>query len=151
MLTLGKEDHCRCQVEEGEEVAGGFVVACGDAAALLESREQTFDVIAFAIQLPVVRTLNLAVALGGNDGLAPLIVDHPQHLVAVVALVGDDLLRRQSFQQWCRLSDVVRLSWCQQKFDGVTESVAGRMNLRAESAARPTELLASTFLRAPAA
>lgn len=138
-------------MEEGEEVAGGFVVASGDAAALLKTREQTLDVIAFAIELLVVRPLNFAVALGRNDGLASLIVDHLQHLVAVVAFVGDDLFRREPLQQRSGLSDVVRLTRRQQKLDGIAESIAGRMNLRAESAPRPAELLTAAFLRAPAA
>ena len=42
-------------MEEGKEVAGGFVVASREASALLEPREQTFDVVAFSIQLLVVR------------------------------------------------------------------------------------------------
>jgi hypothetical protein len=41
-------------MEEGEEVTGGFVVTSGDAAALLESGEQAFDVIAFAVEFSVV-------------------------------------------------------------------------------------------------
>ena len=138
-------------MEEGEEVACGFVVAGRNASALFESREQTFDVVAFAIQLSVVWSLNLAIALGRNNGLASLIVDHPQHLVAIVSLVGNDLLRRESFQQRRGLSDVMRLTGCQQKLHRVAKSVAGRMNLRTEASTRPAELLAPPFLRAPAA
>jgi hypothetical protein len=138
-------------VEEGEEVAGGFVIASGDTSALLESREQAFDVVAFSIELLVVRPLNLSIAPGRNDRLASLSVDHPQHFVTVIAFVGDDLFRRESFQQRRGLSDVVCLTRRQQKLDGIAESVAGRVNLRAESAARSAELLTSAFLRAPAA
>ena len=64
-------------MEEGEEVASGFVVAGGDAAALLEPRVQTFDVVAFAVLLPVVRALDFTVALRRNDRLASLVVDDP--------------------------------------------------------------------------
>ena len=138
-------------MEEGEEVTGGFVVACRDASALFEPREQTFDVVAFAIQLFVVRSLHFAVALGRNDRLTSLIVDDLKHLVAIVALVGEHLFRHESLQQRCRLSDVVRLTGRQQKLHRVAECVAGRMNLRSESATRPTELLIPVFFRAPAA
>ena len=138
-------------MQEGEEVAGGFVVAGGDASALFELREQTFDVVAFAIQLFVVKSLHLAVALGMNDGLASLIVNRLQHLVAVVALVGDHPFRRQSLQQRRGLSDVVRLARRQQKLHRVAESIAGGVNLRPEAAARPAEFLIPAFFRAPAA
>ena len=122
-------------MEEGEEVACGFIVAGRDASALLEPCEQTLDVVAFAIQFFVVGALNFAVALGRNDGLTALIVDRLKHLVTVVALVGDHLFRRQSLQQWRGLSDVVRLTRRQQKPYRVAETVAGRMDLRSESAA----------------
>ena len=138
-------------MQEGEEVACGFVVPGGDASALFELREQTFDVIAFPIQLFVVRSLNFAVALGRNDHLAALIMNDLKHLVTVVALVGDHLFRRQSLQQCCGLGDVVCLTGRQPKLYRVAETVAGRMDLRAESAARPTELLIPAFFRAPAA
>ena len=71
-------------MEEGEEVASGFVIASRDPSALLEPREQSLDVISLAIQLLVVRALNFAVPLGRNDRLAALIVDHLKHLVAIV-------------------------------------------------------------------
>jgi len=138
-------------VDEGEEVACGFVIASRDASTLLEPPEQTLDVIAFAVEFFVVGALNFAVALGRNDRLAALVADRLQHLVAVVALVGDHLVRRESFQQRPGLSDVVRLAGREQKLHRVAESIAGRVNLRAESAARPAELLRPVFFRAPAA
>ena len=56
-------------------------------------REQAFDVVAFAVEFFVAGTLNLAVALGGNDGLASQVVNDLQHLVTIVTLVGDHLFR----------------------------------------------------------
>ena len=138
-------------METGEEVTGGFVVACGDATALLEPCEQTLDVIAFAVQLPVVGALDVAVPLGRNDRLSSLSVDRLKHRITVVALVGDDVFRRESFQQWRGLSDVVRLTGREQKLHRVAESIAGRVNLRSESATRSAEFLIATFFRAPAA
>ena len=78
-------------METGEEIASGFVVTSGDAAALFESCEQTLDVIAFAVQLSVVGALDFAVPLGRNDRLTTLSVDRLKHHVAIVALVGDDV------------------------------------------------------------
>ena len=62
--------------------------------------------------------------------MAPLIVDHLQHLVAIVALVGDHLFRRESLQQRRGLSDVVCLAGREQELYRVAESIAGRVNLR---------------------
>ena len=138
-------------MDEGEEVAGGFVVASRDPSAWLEPREQSLDVISLAIQLPVVRSLNLAVAFGRNHGLASLIVDRLKHLVSIVALVGDHLFRREFLPQRRGLSDLVCLAGCEQKIHRVGESIAGRMNLRAESAAQPPEFLRPVFWGAPAA
>ena len=138
-------------MDEGEEVARGFVIASRDPSALLEPREESLDVISLAIQLVIVRALNFAVASGRNDRLASLIVDHLQHLVAIVALIGDHLFRRESLQQRRGLSDVVCLAGREQELYRVAESIAGRVNLRAESAARPAKLLRAVFFRAPAA
>ena len=138
-------------MEEGEEVASGFVIASRDPTALLEPREESLDVISLAIQLLVVGALNLAIPLGRNDRLAPLIVDHLKHLVAIVALVGDHLFRRESLQQRRGLSDVVCLAGREQKLHRVAQSIAGRVDLRAESTTRPSEFLRPAFFRAPAA
>jgi hypothetical protein len=59
-----EEDHGRGQVKEGEEVAGSLVVTSGDPSAMFESREQSLDLISFAIQMSIVETLNFAVLPG---------------------------------------------------------------------------------------
>ena len=109
-------------------------MACGDAAALLEPSEQTFDAIAFPRQFLVAGSLNFAIALGRDHGLASLIANPLKHLVAVVALVGDHMFRRESLQQRRGLSDVVRLAGSEHEPHRVAETVVGRVNLRPESA-----------------
>ena len=113
-------------MQEGEEVAGGFFMACRDAAALLEPSEQPFDAIAFPRQFLVVGSLNFAIALGRDHGLASLIADPLKHPVAVVALVGNHVFRRESLQQRRGLSDVVRLTGGEYESHRITETVAGR-------------------------
>ena len=124
-------------------------MACRDAAALLEPSEQTFDAIAFPRQFLVVGSLNFAIALGRDHDLAALIANPLKHPVAVVALVGDHLFRRESLQQRRGLSDVVRLAGGEYESHRITETVAGRVNLRPESAPGSPELLSSAFFRAP--
>ena len=137
--------------EEGEEVAGGFIVACGDAAALFEPRESTLDVVALAVQWPVVGALDVEVPLGRNDRLNSVRVDRLKHLITVVAFVGDDVFRRESCQQGRGLSDVGRLTGREQKLHGIAQSIADRVNLRSESATRSAEFMNATFFRAPTA
>lgn len=79
-------------MEEVEKVAGGFVVAGDDAAALFQTR----DAIAFAVHLSIVRSLDFAVALGRDHSLAALSMDPLQHTIAIIALVGDDVFYRQT-------------------------------------------------------
>ena len=102
-------------------------MACRDAAALLEPSEQPFDAIAFPRQFLVVGSLNFAIALGRDHDLAALIANPLKHPVAVVALVGDHLFRRESLQQRRGLSDVVRLAGGEYESHRITETVAGRV------------------------
>lgn len=138
-------------MKECEEVSGGFVVASGDASALLQLGEQSFDLVAFSIQMLVVRPLHVAIASGRNDCRRALVLNSLQRLLAIVTLVGDDMFRRESLQERHGLSDVVSLPGREEELHRIAESVANRMNLRSESAARPSKLLIPPFFRAPAA
>ena len=55
------------EMDCAEKVASGFVVAGGDSAILLEPVEEILDQMTSLIQMPVIFTRLLAVALGGND------------------------------------------------------------------------------------
>jgi len=123
----------------------------GDAAALFRTCKQTFAVVAIAVQFSIVRSLDFAVALGRNHGLAPLSMDLLQHTIAIIALVVDDVFCRQTLQESRGLRDVVCLARRQQKLYRVAGIVTGRVNLRSESAARPAEFPVPVFMRASAA
>ena len=62
-------------MHEGHEVASGFLVAGGDAAALFQPGEEAFDFIAFAVHLPVVIARGVAVRSGRDDGLRSALLD----------------------------------------------------------------------------
>ena len=83
--------------------------------------------------------------------MTSLSVNRLKHHIAVIAFVGDDVFRRESFQQWHALSDVMRLTGREQKLHRVAQSIASGANLRAESATRSAEFLIAAFFRAPAA
>jgi len=99
----------------------------------------------------VVGALNFPIALWRNHRFGTRLFDLGDDSVAVVSLVGNDVFHGEVFQQRFGLSDVVRLSRRQRKLNGVAERVARRVNLRAEAAARTSELLFAVFFRAPAA
>lgn len=56
-------------MDSGEEISGGFVVAGGDGAVLLELTEEILDEVAALVGVFVGIALNLSVLLGGitND------------------------------------------------------------------------------------
>ena len=70
-----------------------------------------------------------------NDGRSALILDRSKYLVAIVALVGDHIFRRESLQQWFGLSDVVRLAGRQPELHRVAQAVAGGMDFGSKSTA----------------
>lgn len=54
---------------EGQEVAGRFLVACGDATVVLEAIDQALDEIATPVFPPVVPSLHDPVFQRWNDRL----------------------------------------------------------------------------------
>ena len=75
--------------EEAEERQGGFVVAGGDAAELLDLVEHALDPVPVPI-LPVVAGRRVpAVRLGRNDGQDALDEQAVPDIVTVISLVGD--------------------------------------------------------------
>ena len=54
-----------------EEVAGGFIVACGDGAVLLEPGEEVFDQVARLVEFFIVSRLILRLLFGGMTGVFP--------------------------------------------------------------------------------
>lgn len=75
--------------EEAEERQGGFVVARGDAAELLDLVEHALDPVPVPI-LPVVAGRRVpAVRLGRNDGQDALDEQAVPDIVTVISLVGD--------------------------------------------------------------
>src|SRR5450432_3283903 len=88
------------EVDCGEKISGGFVVASGDGAVLLELAEEIFDEVARLVGFFVEIALNLAVALGwDHKRLSPCKqrLDHP--LVGIEGLVCQQGLGRHIRQQ----------------------------------------------------
>ena len=93
-----------------------------------------------------------AAASRRNDRLAATVFDLFDELVAVVAFVRDYVIRFMIGQQARSLADIVLLPWCKDQFDGTALRIYSRVDLGAETAARPAErLVVPVFLMAPAA
>ena len=76
-----------------EEVAGGLVVARGDAARLLELVEELLNQVACLAQMLVIVARRLAAALGRNhDAFARLLQGSDDPLLGIISLVGNDCI-----------------------------------------------------------
>src|SRR5438067_2039386 len=77
-------------MHEAEEVSRGLFVARRDAAVVLDSVHETLDQVPFFVQVLVVVSRLLAVALGRNGRLCSVRFNGLDEGVAVIARVGQD-------------------------------------------------------------
>ncbi len=121
---------------------------------MLELAEEAFDAVAFLVEIGVVRTLDLAVALGRDDDLGAIFSNPVGEMVGIVSLVGEGRLGLDTVDQIMGKRDVVALAGRADQSDGKPERFGGGMDLGAQAAARPTQTLGirpPLTLRAPAA
>ena len=85
---------------EGQEVAGRFLVACGDAAVVLEAVDEALDKIATLVFLPVVPPLNDSVFQRWNDRLRVALPQQVQKSVRIISPVGNDCSRLTPLACW---------------------------------------------------
>ena len=85
-------DHAARQVQDAEEDAFEFLVACGDAAELLGFVEQSFDAVAGAVGVGV--DLDRVGAVGPARDLGHDVAGQarPAEIVAVESLVADEFV-----------------------------------------------------------
>src|SRR5262245_8203514 len=96
-------------MEEGEEVASGLLVACGNAAELLDLVPEALGQVALLVRVPVVLAQLLAAAQRWDHRLGAGRLHPADEAVAVVRLVGDHRLGRKPLQQGLRLGQVAYL------------------------------------------
>lgn len=140
------------EVDGGEEISCGFVVACGDGAELFEFAEKVLDQVA--------RLVEMFVKVAGRGAVAAERDDRPSRgrgersddpLVGVVSFVGDQRGSGDLRQQGVRAGKVMYLSGGQVERDRVAEGVDQSMDLGAQSAfAAADRLPAIVFFGAPA-
>lgn len=138
------------QINGAEEVAGGLVVAGGDAAILLELGEELLDQVTRPVQVFVIVTRLFAAALGRNDDAFARVlqpIDHP--FLGIVGFVGNNGGCLNARQQRIRAVQVVRLPRRQMKTGRVAQGIDGGMDFRAQPAAAAPDRFGASFF-APA-
>ena len=103
-------DERRSEMGEGQEVAGRFLVACGDAAVVLEAVDEALDKIATLVFLPVVPPLNDSVFQRWNDRLRVALPQQVQKSVRIISPVGNDCSRLMLPHEQLRLTRIVLLA-----------------------------------------
>ena len=112
-----------------EEVGGEFVVAGGEASAVLEAAEHAFDGVAALVERLAKARLPLAVALGRDVGDRALRLDQVADAVAVIGAVGmNDAAGWQVFEEMFGGLAVGRLSRCQQEGERSPLTVGDRVD-----------------------
>jgi hypothetical protein len=136
-------------------VHGALLVACGDPAALLEPIDQSFGLIALAVDRAVERTALALVALVRNGEPYAMLPQPLPDMAAAVAFVPHEsprsLARTPSssppdlslLQQGLEHCLVMSLATCHQQHERFATAVSSHMKLRAEPAAAAPQGLVS--------
>lgn len=120
-----------------------FFVAGGDTAEGLEAGEEVFDAVALAIEMLVKGRFFRPAGVYGYDGDAALLVHISTDGVAVVALVHDDLGAGPQVcaQERQALVEVRDIGPGKDEAQGITQRIAGEMDLRRETGLRASHRL----------
>jgi hypothetical protein len=90
-------------VDKGEEVDCSSVVSCGDVAEVFEFVEASFDTVSRFVDLEVVGDRALSGRVARDDSRRPDIGDEAAEVIAVVGLVGEDMIWLEAIEQSRRL------------------------------------------------
>ena len=153
MLTLSQGLDNQREVEEREENDVEFVEAREDAAKALEPLEETFDLIAFAVQSFVILPGIQAIAFGPNHGD---IVEFQRQLPDFVVFLGPIHDQMQRLGQWSDAAQQIAPRFGvgglagQKRETYRRSSIRGnQVNLGGPSAAGLADSLGTVFFNAP--
>ncbi len=124
------------EVNGGEKVSAGFVVARGDGAKLLEFGEEILDQVARLVEVTVIVAADLAVGLGwDHHGLPGARERIDDALLGVECLVADQRIGLHSRQQVVGSHEVMGLTTGQVERDGIAEGIDQGVDFGARSSA----------------
>jgi hypothetical protein len=121
---------------------------------LLELVEEALDAVSLLVEISIVGTLELAVALGRDDDLGAGFGDAIDKVIGVISLVADGDIGVETIDQVMSEGDIVALAGRANQADRQAERLGGGVDLGAQAAARPAQALGirpPLTLRAPAA
>lgn len=154
MSSIEPDNGCG-EIDGTEEGLRPFVVAGCDASELLEFGEEILDQVSGFIHFLIIGALLFPVFLGRNDALYACLLQQVKNpLLRVIGLVGQKRLNvfEKIRQQGIGSFQIMGLSRRQMKAGRVTQSIAGRVYLRRQSAfAAPDALFRFVPPFAPAA
>lgn len=139
-------------MDGGEEVSGGFVVACGDGAELLEFCEEVLDKMSCFVEVAVVSPRDFPVCFRrDDDGLVFASQHGDDPLIGVERLVGDEQIGLHAGQKLVGANQVMSLATAQGERRRIAQSINKGVNFGAQSAAgSPDGLVFTGFFFAPA-
>ena len=139
-------------MDGGEEVARGFVVACGDGAELFELAKEVLDQTAFGVERLFISAWRRPIVLRRDDRHLSCLLERLEHpLFGIERLVGDEHVGLHLGQERIGPFQIVRFPARQQEAGRVAKRIRDGVDLGAQSAARaPDRLIRTPFLRAPA-
>lgn len=138
-------------MDAGEEISGGFFVACRDASEMLEDVEKSFDQVALAIEGEITPASDLAIRFRRDDGCDGAPFEGRDQCVCIIALVGEESFGFDLLDQCVGFLNIVNLAPGQTDRQRVAQRIDDGMDFCREAASRTTYGLVETpFLRAPA-
>lgn len=140
------------ELDHGEKVVSQFVVAGGDAAEVLQFREEPLDQIALAIEAFAEAGFPFSVRFWRYVRRSPLLVDQLPDAVGVIGLISQhDHVRAEPIEQFIGGLAIMCLACRQVEPDREPLRVNDRMDFRCEAASGATETMISIPLFAVAA
>src|SRR5260370_16806114 len=122
-------------MDGSEEVASGFVVACGDAAELFKFGEEILDQVSSFVKFLVVEALLFAIGFRWNDGEFTGFLQRFEHpLAGIEAFIGDHRASFDARQQDVGSIQFTGLSLAEMKSRWVAERVPVGLDLCAQPA-----------------
>jgi hypothetical protein len=130
-------------VEEGEEVIGAAIIACGEPSEVLELVETALDAVSEFVLAPVVFERVFADGVGRNDRFCADGANGITERAAVVGGIGKNAFGFEAFDHRGSLDDIVFLSG--RKFEAQRSSQRIRQHMdfgRQSSSGTPQSLVA---------
>jgi len=138
-------------VEERQKRFGELLEAHREPTEPLEQLEQVLHQVPFSIQMSIDFALRLSSRIGGDDYLAPLLLQLLHQRLRIIRSVPSNVCVMKVAQQLARHLHLMGLSLREGEPNWVSECVDDGMNLGGGASARAPDSLTSPFFLAPAA